>query len=88
MSLSKWRGPTPQHVSGTRRASVIGCASRGGWDLDYRPRGDARRACAEAADSAGRAHEGVPGDRGGSQRSQSIVVRCCMVNFVSIWVKS
>ena len=28
---------------------------------------DARRACAEAADSAGRAHEGVPGDRGGSQ---------------------
>ena len=28
---------------------------------------DARRACAEAADSAGRAHEGVPGDRGGLQ---------------------
>ena len=28
---------------------------------------DARRACAEAADSAGPAHEGVPGDRGGSQ---------------------
>ena len=28
---------------------------------------DARRACAEAADSAGRAHERVPGDRGGSQ---------------------
>ena len=28
---------------------------------------DARRRCAEATDSAGRAHEGVPGDRGGSQ---------------------
>ena len=35
---------------------------------------DARRACAEAADSAGRAHEGVPGDRGGSQiRSHDVL---------------
>ena len=33
---------------------------------DFVPRGRTT-ACAEAADSAGRAHEGVPGDRGGSQ---------------------
>ena len=38
---------------------------------------DARRACAEAADSAGRAHEGVPGDRGGCARSELTTCSRC-----------
>ena len=37
------------------------------WSYDFVASRTRRRACAEAADSAGRAHEGVPGDRGGSQ---------------------
>ena len=47
------------------------------WSYELRGLEDARRACAEAADSAGRAHEGVPGDRGGSQDPLARRARRC-----------
>ena len=63
------RQPNARSAVAQRRIVHPAEAAVSGPRLVVRLRGleDARRACAEAADSAGRAHEGVPGDRGGSQ---------------------
>ena len=71
----------PEARSAVAQRRIVHPAEAGvsGPRLVVRLRGleDARRACAEAADSAGRAHEGVPGDRGGLARSARTTCSRC-----------